>query len=125
MTERDAIRARLFTCIDECGETLKEVARATGTNYSYLSALRHKENFDISAHLVSTFCKNYQYNPTWILLGKGDKKLKAKEAKQLDRIEGMIDEIVLKLLEALMTPKNTMANDDLNKLIMEAKKRKN
>jgi hypothetical protein len=122
MTEREAIRARLFVCIDGCGDTLKEVALRTETNYSYLSALRNKKNFDISAHFIAAFCKTYHYSPNWIIVNQGDKKIT--DGSQLDRIEKILDELILKLLDGLLLPKH-LQNTDLQKLIHDARKRKN
>jgi transcriptional regulator with XRE-family HTH domain len=123
MTEREHLRARLFACIDDCGDTLKEVAAATGVNYSYLSSLRNKKAFDISAHFVATFCRIYRYSPAWVMLGVGDRK--ASDDPQLDRIELMLDEVVLKLLDGLLTPAHLRNTDEISKLIGEAKRRKN
>lgn len=130
MTDREAIRKRLFACIDECGETLKEVAAKTKCNYSYLSGLRTKDNFDISAQLIGSFCRHYGYSPTWIILGNGQKK-EQKPDRKLDKLERMMqqlldrDEMLEKLLDGLLTPKILQKNDDLNKLIAEARKRRN
>lgn len=65
-----AIRERLFQAIDQSGDTLKQVSDKIGVNYSYLSALRKKKGFDISAELIAKFCKAYSISPTWILLGE-------------------------------------------------------
>ncbi len=135
MTEQEAIRSRLFQAIDQCGETLKEVAERTGTNYSYLSSLRSKPNFDISALLIAKVCKAYKINPTWILTGKGEPKAgKAPGgdiAKRLQSIEDSLqalmqrDQMLEMLLEALLTPKPMQKLTDLQKLMTEARRRKN
>lgn len=123
MTEEQAIRKRLFSCIDECGETLKEVATATSTNYSYLSALRTKDNPEIKASLISTFCKKYKYSPIFILLNQGKKK--QENSSQLDRIEDSLDNIITTLLDAVTSSKHQNRMTDLEKLMNEARKRKN
>lgn len=123
MTEKEHMRLRLFECIDECGETLKEVAKATGTNYSYLSYLRNKNNFDISAHFIASFCTIYKYSPTWIILGTGDKKITGDT--QLDRIESLLDDVILKLLDDMLTPPQLQGSKNLKKQIADALKRRN
>ena len=135
MTEQEAIRSRLFQAIDQCGETLKEVAERTGTNYSYLSSLRNKTNFDISAILIAKFSKAYKVNPIWLLTGKGEmKQPKAPGgdiSKRLQSIEDSLqalmqrDQILEMLLEALLTPKPMQKLTDLQKLMTEARRRKN
>jgi hypothetical protein len=136
MTEQEAIRSRLFQAIDQCGETLKEVANRTETNYSYLSALRNKTNFDISATLIAKVSKHYKINPIWLLTGKGDMKATKPAAggdisKRLQSIEDSLqalmhrDQMLEMLLEALLTPKPMQKLTDLQKLMTEAKRRKN
>ena len=126
MTEEQAIRDRLFSCIDDCQETLKEIAAKTGINYSYLSGLRSKPNPEVKASLIAAFCKKYGYSPAFIILGKQPKKPeKEKPSGQLDRIEDTLDDIITTLLEALTTSKHQGKMTDLTKLMAEARKRKN
>jgi hypothetical protein len=126
MTEEQAIRNRLFSCIDLCGETLKEVAQATGTNYSYLSALRSRDNPEIKASLIGSFCKKYGFSPAHIILGFGPQKAeKQKSNTQLDRIEDTLDRIITSLIDGMLSSSHTNQMTDLQKLIKEAKGRKN
>jgi exonuclease V gamma subunit len=119
MTEKEAMRARLYQAIDECGDTLRDVARHIGADYTYLSALRTKSNYILSAHYIAAFCKHYHYSPTWILLGQG--KPKAEHNDQLDRIEKILDELIMKLLDGLLTPKHLQDRGLIN-LIQDARK---
>ena len=123
MTEEQAIRKRLFSCIDECGETLKEVAIATKSNYSYLSALRSKDNPEIKASLIAAFCKKYKYSPVFIIMGAGKKK--QEHSSQLDRIEDTLDNIITTMLDSMTSSKHQNQMTDLQKLMNEARKRKN
>ena len=134
MTEQEAIRSRLFQAIDLCGETLKEVAERTDTNYSYLSSLRTKTNFDISVTLLLKVARKTNTSPLWLLTGKGEPKATKAEknlATRLQSIEDSLqalmhrDQMLEMLLEALLTPKPMQKLTDLQKLMTEARRRKN
>ena len=123
MTEEQAIRKRLFSCIDECGESLKDVAIATQTNYSYLSSLRTKNNPEIKASLIAAFCKKYKYSSSFIILGAGKKK--QEPSTQLDRIEDTLDNIITTMLDSMTSSSHQNQMSDLQKLMNEARKRRN
>jgi hypothetical protein len=121
MTEKEALRDRLFKAIDECGDTLREVAVAMDADYTYLSSLRKKRGFSIGAQHIANFCKHYHYSPAWILLGEGTPK--ADNNAQLDRIERILDELIMKLLDGLLTPKH-LQDKGIIDLIRDARKPK-
>lgn len=56
-------------------------------------------------------------------MNQGEKKAQ-QDKSQMDRIEAILDEIILKLLDGLLMPKH-LQNTDLQKLITDARKRKN
>lgn len=133
MHGQDAIRKRLFIAIDQCGDSLKDICIKTDTNYSYLSALRKKKNFDIPAKLVANFCAVYHVNPAWILLGQGTPKgdIPPDIISRLDQLDANMkalfnrDTMLETLLGGLLKPSFINKPSDLTKLLNEAKKRKN
>ena len=126
MTEEQAIRNRLFTCIDQSGSTLKEVAQATGTNYSYLSALRTRQTPEVKASLIAAFCRHFHFSPIYILTGKGPAKDTQKSSQaQLDRIEDAIDRVITALVDGMLNANSTQGLSDIQKLLKDARGRKN
>jgi len=124
VTPEQAIRDRLFVCIQETPETLKEIAATIGANYSYLSGLRSKHNPDIKASLIAAFCTHYHYSAEWIITGHGERKAQASQS-QLDRIENTLDAIITSLLDSMLFSNHSNQMSDLQKLMNEARRRKN
>lgn len=119
------VRERFVSCLNEVSinTTLKEIAIKSGTSKSYLSQLKTKSR-QIPVSMIANFCLAYGYSPTWILTGKGPKKLiikKDKEERLIDHNEQLL-QTIRDLLRALIELKPVWDNA-AKELVEQARKR--
>jgi hypothetical protein len=115
---------RFCDCLKEAPGTYKEKSIKLNANEKYLIQLQKKKKPTIKASIIANFCVEYQYNPIYILTGKGSKKLvytRTTEEKLINHNEQLI-ETIRDLLGALIEL-NVQFNNPKQELIQQAKKR--
>ena len=132
MISDKSIRDRFVECWKEIPETSKEKAKRLKVNEKYVSQLPRKLKPELKGSLLANFCQVYNYSPSYILLGIGNKKTEPNNSevvtmfnkilKTLKDIEQKDIDIIKDLLSGMLEL-NVQFNNPHKALIQESQKR--